>query len=320
MTDDPIWYHSTPGQEPHGPLSWDQIEADYRSGALDPDVLLWAPHLQDWTPARSLIKPAAAPPPLPPAPPLQALDANSGPRPSWPAPATPVASPGLPGSHLDEAPGARAGRILGIWALISGLLCFPVGIVLAILAMVKTNEAFRHAAQSPGRYQQPSRAGTVMGIIALVIPGCLFVLGIMSAIAIPALLGQRSRARDHVAIANLQAGLAGLVGQWDKGKEASEPPEAIKAELEDYLRQAHGNDRDPWNPALPAFSYTIAVTPGGDQARSKETAKDLATQLGQCVYVISFPSGQQPGYIAGAVHTSQFVNGTKVLVQSTPID
>ena len=44
----------------------------------------------------------------------------------------------------------------------------------------------------------------------------LAIIGIISAIAIPALLSQRARARDKASISNLDGRIGDLVGQWDR--------------------------------------------------------------------------------------------------------
>ena len=98
---------------------------------------------------------------------------------------------------LKEAPGAKASFHLGLWGLIANLLCcLPVGMGLAIAALVKHGKAKRAAAEVPDRYRRPNSTGFVLGIAALV--STLLVLpmiGMVSAIAVPALLGQRERAR-----------------------------------------------------------------------------------------------------------------------------
>lgn len=49
----------------------------------------------------------------------------------------------------------------------------------------------------------------------------LAIIGIISAIAIPALLSQRARARDKSSISNADSVVADLVGQYDRLKEAA---------------------------------------------------------------------------------------------------
>ena len=55
----------------------------------------------------------------------------------------------------------------------------------------------------------------------------LAIIGIISAIAIPALLGQRARARDKSARGNASSILADLIGSYDKVKDAGPTPAAM---------------------------------------------------------------------------------------------
>jgi hypothetical protein len=308
MTEESNWYYSTGGQEKQGPMSWEQIQAAHGAGLIAPDSYLWAPHLPAWVPARTLLG-APVPPPLPPPPPSGPGD---GPRGGVRPPAPGATALTL----LAEAPGAKAGRLCGIWALICMVLCFPVAIVLGILAIVKTRKAANLAAASPRLYRPTSNAGTVMGILALAgFPVLLFMIGIVSAISIPAFLGQRTRARDRSAMAD-------LVGQYDKLKEANQPPAAIQAGLESYLRQSAGSDRNPWNLQTPAFVWNLAVVTEGDQGQVLEAARTRAraAQDGQCVFVIQWPAGQQPGHIGGAVRLHQAYQGTGVYAKAVAIE
>ena len=52
----------------------------------------------------------------------------------------------------------------------------------------------------------------------------LAIIGIISAIAIPALLGQRARARDKAAQDNVSSVVADLIGSYDKVKEGGTTP------------------------------------------------------------------------------------------------
>ncbi len=171
---DVAWYYSTGGQDRTGPVAWADIEAAYRSGIIGPASLLWASHLPGWVPAGTLLD-APAPPPIPAA----------------------VASP---------APGARAAFHCGLWSLLSVFLCFPVALGLAVAAIVQNQKAHRLARENPGAYRKPGSGGLVMAIIALAILPLLAVLGIVSAIAIPAFLGQRERARAKGAVVALEPG------------------------------------------------------------------------------------------------------------------
>lgn len=290
MSSEAIWYYSTGGQEQEGPVAWEQVEAAHAAGVIGPGSFLWAPHLSGWVPALTLLGAPPAPPPLPVPP-----GAAGAPRPV---------------TVRVEAPGAKAGRLCGIWALVTLFLCFPVAMVLGILALVKTAQAARLAKASPGTYLQPGSAGTVMGIIALAaFPVLLGVAGIAGAIAIPAFVGQRDRARDRSAMADLDWTLGDLVGQYDKLKAESRPPEAIKAGMDAFLQSRAGISRNPWNPGAPAFSLTVAVVEGLDQGQVAEAARARATEKGQGAFVVQFPGDQRPGFLGGAVLLKRPVQG-----------
>ncbi|MBK8790812.1 MAG: prepilin-type N-terminal cleavage/methylation domain-containing protein [Holophagaceae bacterium] len=96
----------------------------------------------------------------------------------------------------------------------------------------------------------------------------LAIIGIISAIAIPALLGQRSRARDKSAIQNAVSRVGDLVGQWDKGREAGTAAATIITDMGTYLTNTSASDVNPWAgttgaPTAP-FNTTIAVA-GNDR-------------------------------------------------------
>lgn len=99
----------------------------------------------------------------------------------------------------DRPPSERSSRTFGILALCSHLLCLlgaPFAALFGILALVRHGRARREHEAARDRLAVPGNAGQVMGIVALA--GLVMTLpmtGIVSAIAIPALLGQRARAR-----------------------------------------------------------------------------------------------------------------------------
>ncbi len=100
----------------------------------------------------------------------------------------------------EAAPGAKTGRICGILAIVLALTCvgIPIAIILGIIAIVKTGKARGLARSYPETYEMPNSAGLILGIVGLCLPIVMLPFaGIVSAIAVPALLGQRARARDH---------------------------------------------------------------------------------------------------------------------------
>ncbi|WP_243302774.1 hypothetical protein [Geothrix oryzisoli] len=115
-------------------------------------------------------------------------------------------SDAFPTSAPVPAPGAKAAKLCGILAIVFALTCvgIPVAIILGIVALVQQAKAKRLAKAEPGRYQPVPATGLVTGIIGLVLPLLMLpFLGIVGAIAIPAMLGQRERAREIAVQANL---------------------------------------------------------------------------------------------------------------------
>lgn len=186
-------------------------------------------------------------------------------------------SDAFPVSAPTPAPGAKAAKICGILAIVLSLTCvgIPVAIVLGIVALVQHGKAKRLAKAEPERYAAVTATGFVTGIIGLVLPVLLLpVVGIVSAIAIPAFLGQRERAREVVVQANLQA----------VRRRAEAEVEAIHAKSPGQIPSAEGVIRalaedpailalkNPYAPGLPALlrgaegpKGTICVAPAMEE-------------------------------------------------------
>ena len=101
---------------------------------------------------------------------------------------------------LVAAPGARAAKRCGIWSIVASLTCvgLPVGIVLAIIAVVQQAKAKRLAKENPDLYETPTNVGLVTSIIGLAMPVLMLpFLGIAAAIAIPLMQGQRIKAEGQ---------------------------------------------------------------------------------------------------------------------------
>lgn len=227
---------------------------------------------------------------------------------------------------LPEAPGARASRHCGIWALVLVILFFPASVVLGIIAIVQNNKAKALARNAPGTYSTPSSAGMIMGILSLVaIPVFLFFVGILAAIAIPAFVGQRNRVRDRVALTNLATGAGVLVNQYEMGAVQGKLDQEIHMDLEAQLRETGAPLKNPWNIASPAFEYSVTVVNGLDAEGVQEAAKDRASSLGRVVFIVQFPSRRQDpkrqsGFIAGAVQTRMPIQGSTVTTRVVPVD
>jgi prepilin-type N-terminal cleavage/methylation domain-containing protein len=144
----------------------------------------------------------------------------------------------------------------------------------------------------------------------------LAIIGIISAIAIPALLGQRARARDKSAISNMVGRVGDLVGQYDKLREAGST--GIAGKLGSYLAATGGKDKNPWNPASGAFSTTVASVTATTQ--SAALTKVSPSTKGQATFGIAMPGAGTPGFIIGAVKIDGKVNGSSLVAKATAIE
>ena len=230
---------------------------------------------------------------------------------------------------LSPAPGARAAKLCGIWSIVASCTCvgLPIGIVLAIIALVQNAKAKRLAAENPDFYAQPGGTGMILGIIGLVMPVVMLpFIGIVSAIMIPALLSQRARARDKSAIETMVGRTGDLVGQFDKLSEAKTPPDQIPSALEAYLQQK-ATDKNPWSPVEPACRTHIEVVTGLDRDGVETEARSEASTLGQSVWVLELPAPDKYspgltnlGYLAGAVRVQNEIRGERTVVKVVEVE
>ena len=148
----------------------------------------------------------------------------------------------------------------------------------------------------------------------------LAIIGIISAIAIPALLGQRARARDKSSISNMDGRVGDLVGQYDKLKEAGTLPVNMAASLSAYLTATGGGDKNPWDPTTAAFGAVTAMAAGTTQSAAITAVKALATTKGQAAFGLSLPGTGTPGFVGGAVLIDGKVNGSSVVTKVTAVE
>ncbi len=112
---------------------------------------------------------------------------------------------------LTPAPGAKAAKVCGILAIVFAATCvgFPVALVLGIVAIVQHGKAKRLAKAQPEAFAPVPATGLVTGIIGLVLSVLLIpMVGVVGAIAIPAFITQRDRARSAAVQANLKTAVA----------------------------------------------------------------------------------------------------------------
>jgi prepilin-type N-terminal cleavage/methylation domain-containing protein len=150
----------------------------------------------------------------------------------------------------------------------------------------------------------------------------LAIIGIISAIAIPALLGQRARARDKSSISNMDGRIGDLVGQYDKLREAGIASGTITTSLEAYLNVNGGADKNPWNLASAAFNtvFVAGFTGASTQTVAYTNIKAGATVKGQAVFGIQYPGATGPGFIGGAVLIDGIVNSSNKVAKVTSIE
>jgi hypothetical protein len=173
----------------------------------------------------------------------------------------PMQDPQMPPPYqpLEPAPGAKAATQLGIWSLVSNVLCgcFPLAIGLGIGALVKHGKAKRAAEAEPTRYETPSNTGLVTGIIGIVWTiFALAYIGIISAIAIPALLGQREHARERVIqgyVAQAKAEAVLVADTLPKGPDGQVDPEAVVKTLMSRSTIQNAQTLNPYAPGHPVF-------------------------------------------------------------------
>ncbi len=148
----------------------------------------------------------------------------------------------------------------------------------------------------------------------------LAIIGIISAIAIPALLGQRARARDRSCTTNATGLCSDIVSAYDKGSEAG-CPVATQANIWDILTLAGGvaplpgplsshltQDRNPWagTGGAPALAFNQAIVPlaTADEAGARGVGSAVGN-LGQ-VWGSYLPADAATG-AAGAAASSVWV-------------
>jgi len=162
----------------------------------------------------------------------------------------------------------------------------------------------------------------------------LAIIGIISAIAIPALLSQRARARDKASISNLNGRVGDLIGQWDRLKESGTAKANILTALNSYLTKTGATDRDPW--VASQLAYATIASADATSTLSIGTVvtsvKALATTKGKVYFKIWHPmsgvaatstlSAKKPGsgYIAGAVMVDGIINGTNIVTKVSALE
>jgi prepilin-type N-terminal cleavage/methylation domain-containing protein len=136
----------------------------------------------------------------------------------------------------------------------------------------------------------------------------LAIIGIISAIAIPALLSQRARARDKAAQENAAGRVGDLIGQWDKFREKGYSAAQGITSMQNYLKATAAKDKNPWNTTASPFNTTfqLITTQTTASGFTGAMAGATATNMGQGQFAIQVPTGTTPGFFG----TQVYLNGS----------
>lgn len=125
----------------------------------------------------------------------------------------------------------------------------------------------------------------------------LAIIGIIAAIAVPALLGQRARAKDKAAIANVNGMMNDLVGACDSAQERGLNAAAQISSMEGVLSRANNRgERNPWIQGSPAWASRIL-------------SSAVPTEKGEATFYVN--SVAAPKILIGRVVTQDVQASTK---------
>lgn len=119
----------------------------------------------------------------------------------------------------------------------------------------------------------------------------LAIIGIISAIAIPALLSQRARARDKAATTNMTGSMGDLIGSYDKAKEEGG---VIADSMTAVITTANATNRNPWDPTISAY----------------QAFDSAADTLGEAGFLFNEPTGSAAGTLVGNAIIKNQLAGT----------
>ena len=137
----------------------------------------------------------------------------------------------------------------------------------------------------------------------------LAIIGIISAIAIPALLGQRSRARDKSSQTNCVSIVADLVSSYDRAREASTDVSSVGLFTTNIIGDATTSmvpmvwvSKNPWAAAATGSAYNRTVVTETDSVGT--TTKGGATSAAKGQVQIGYlpPTATAGGIVATAVY------------------
>lgn len=171
-----------------------------------------------------------------------------------------------------DPPGYKAAKVCGILGICFAVTCvgFPLALVFGIIALVKQGKAKRLAREYPETYRMPASGAMIMGIVALGLVGLSIpMMGMGAAIAIPAFMMQREKARTAELEQNVQAVRLRAEQLAMDAQLAAQGPEAepiVEALLSDASLASLKNPFAPDSPAMeraetPSQHGTVALWP-----------------------------------------------------------
>jgi len=149
----------------------------------------------------------------------------------------------------------------------------------------------------------------------------LAIIGILSAIAIPALLSQRSRARDKAAISNVEGHLSDLVSQYDLAKESGLSSSGINTALQNYLDQTVGGLKSPWGDSL-AFNTVPRPITGAVTLTDFHDGMIPGALLGRVRVYVQYPDSAAgtPGFLGLVTLLANPVSGSTTFRKASGLD
>lgn len=183
---------------------------------------------------------------------------------------------------LQDAPGAKAAKTCSILSIVFAITCvgFPLAAILGIVALVKQTSAKRLAREAPGTYRTPPSGAMAMALVGLVLAGLSVpTLGIGAAIAIPAFVTYRNKARATVLQQNLQTVLTRAEQLLlENGNQPAE--QLAQALLSDPALASLQNPFDPKATAMemaetPSQHGTLALWPATEEGPDGTTQTKL---------------------------------------------
>jgi type IV pilus assembly protein PilA len=137
----------------------------------------------------------------------------------------------------------------------------------------------------------------------------LAIIGIISAIAVPALLGQRARARDKGVMANTTSIVSDMVAQYDLQKDAATA--ITLASLDGALPQ-FASAKNPWDNSVAAYVESTNAAAGKPPA--------VGTVVGQVAIGYTAPAANSTGTIGATGLLNSKINGSTTFSSVAGID